>query len=412
MRKPLILIILAVSSWMYAQQLTRFMVVGDTHLYSPVPDLKETILYELVLAAIEEQVDFIFFTGDLSIRGFSDPAEEDSVLKDWRFVLDTLSIHNIKVYACRGNNDVSSKEAWDSLFCDNYSLPLNGPENEKNITYALEYNNILFISLDQYTESHRINQSWLDAQLDKNQKPHLFMAAHEPAFKLLHSNCMAAYPRERDVFWESLIAAGTKIYFCGHDHFYDHTIIDDGDNNPHNDIHQIIVGTGSHLHSDSEYNGDNGRWTPVRLFHEETNGYILIQVNGTDVHLKWKHRIEQNIFEDGGDSYHFLTAINEKNRLINDYALSQNYPNPFNPSTTIKFDLPKSSDVTLEIFNILGEKVVTLVSDRLTAGTYSYDWSRPAGIANGIYLYRLKASDSSQGAGKSIVKTRKMVLMR
>jgi hypothetical protein len=98
--------------------------------------------------------------------------------------------------------------------------------------------------------------------------------------------------------------------------------------------------------------------------------------------------------------------------LLKEFSLSQNYPNPFNPITTIAFDLPKSSKVTLKVFNILGEEVATLVSDRLTAGSYSYEWSRPAGIASGVYLYRLQAGDPSQSAGQSYVETRKMVLIR
>jgi hypothetical protein len=104
------------------------------------------------------------------------------------------------------------------------------------------------------------------------------------------------------------------------------------------------------------------------------------------------------------------------------YALKQNYPNPFNPATTIEFDLPKASDVTLKIFNVLGEEVEKLVSERLSAGSYSYHWSRTGGMASGIYLYRLKAGDPSQGApngqgptgqaGQGFVETKKMVLMR
>lgn len=86
------------------------------------------------------------------------------------------------------------------------------------------------------------------------------------------------------------------------------------------------------------------------------------------------------------------------------YYLHQNYPNPFNPSTTIEFDLPKASEVTLKIFNILGEEVVTLVSDRLTAGNYSYEWFMTSGMASGVYLYRLEAGE--------YVETRKMLLMR
>ncbi len=90
--------------------------------------------------------------------------------------------------------------------------------------------------------------------------------------------------------------------------------------------------------------------------------------------------------------------------LPSSFRLYQNYPNPFNPITTIKFNLPKTSEIMLKIFNILGEEVATLVSDRLTAGSYSYEWSRPAGMASGVYLYKLEAGD--------YVETRKMVLMK
>ena len=83
--------------------------------------------------------------------------------------------------------------------------------------------------------------------------------------------------------------------------------------------------------------------------------------------------------------------------------LYENYPNPFNPITTIDFELPKSGEVILKIYNILGEEVATLVSDRLSTGLYSYEWDA-SGYASGIYLYRLQAGD--------YVETRKMVLMR
>jgi hypothetical protein len=85
------------------------------------------------------------------------------------------------------------------------------------------------------------------------------------------------------------------------------------------------------------------------------------------------------------------------------YILHQNYPNPFNPSTTIQFDLPMTSEVTLKVFNILGEVVATLVSDRLSAGSYSYEWDA-SNLASGVYLYRLKAGD--------YIETRKMILMK
>jgi hypothetical protein len=85
------------------------------------------------------------------------------------------------------------------------------------------------------------------------------------------------------------------------------------------------------------------------------------------------------------------------------FELYQNYPNPFNPITTIEFVLPKTSEVTLKIFNILGEEVATLVYDKLHPGSYSYEWDA-SNVASGVYLYRLQAGD--------YVKTRKMVLIR
>jgi hypothetical protein len=85
------------------------------------------------------------------------------------------------------------------------------------------------------------------------------------------------------------------------------------------------------------------------------------------------------------------------------YSLYQNYPNPFNPITTIEFALPKTSNVSLKIFNILGEEVVTLVSNRLTAGIYTYEWDA-SNMASGVYLYHLET--------EGFIETMKMILMR
>ena len=395
---------LCIVPFLLALQTTRFMVVADSHINSPVSNFDETILYEIVMAAIDEQLDFIFFPGDLIVRSFSNPAEEDSVLKDWRFVLDTLAFHDIRVFACRGNNDVSSKASWDSLFKGEYTLPQNGPEGEKNITYALEYNNILFIAFDQYVNPHRINQKWLDDILAANTKPFIFTAGHEPAFKILKSSCMNAYPAARDSMWESLTAVGAKIFFCGHDHFYDRAIIDDGDENPHNDSQQIVVGTASYFHNDSEYNGDNGRWTPVRQFHEQANGYVLVEVIDDEMQLLWKHRIDTAFFDYGGDSFTAeVTGFNEDIRTIKNYKLFHNYPNPFNPKTVIRYVLPVNCHIDLSIYNIIGQKVVTLVNKKQPAGRYQVKW-QASNVSSGIYYYRLETRGFSNVKKMVVIK--------
>jgi hypothetical protein len=90
-----------------------------------------------------------------------------------------------------------------------------------------------------------------------------------------------------------------------------------------------------------------------------------------------------------------------RHTLPKQYALYQNFPNPFNPSTTIRYQLPEDSKVQMEIFNILGERVTTLVDESKKSGYYSEVWdisNSENGIASGIYFVRLIATcdDKSQ----------------
>ena len=96
------------------------------------------------------------------------------------------------------------------------------------------------------------------------------------------------------------------------------------------------------------------------------------------------------------------TAVGSENAVPTEYALSQNYPNPFNPSTTIRSDLPKSANVSLNIYNTLGQLVATLVNERKDAGSYQVQWN--ANVPTGIYFYRLQAGE--------YVETKRMVLLR
>ncbi len=89
--------------------------------------------------------------------------------------------------------------------------------------------------------------------------------------------------------------------------------------------------------------------------------------------------------------------------LPDEFALSQNYPNPFNPTTQIEFSVPESGNVTLEVFNVTGQRVAVLAEGMHSAGHYSliFDGSQ---LASGIYLYRLRS--------RSFSETRKMLLMK
>jgi len=89
------------------------------------------------------------------------------------------------------------------------------------------------------------------------------------------------------------------------------------------------------------------------------------------------------------------------------FALYQNYPNPFNPKTVISYQLPKISIVELYIYNILGQKVAELVSEKQPAGMYKVEWGA-TGFASGVYLYRL----SAQGETHNFSQSRKLILLK
>ncbi len=98
-----------------------------------------------------------------------------------------------------------------------------------------------------------------------------------------------------------------------------------------------------------------------------------------------------------------VITSSEFEETVTEYALKQNYPNPFNPSTNIRFALPEQSDVTLVVYNLLGQRVATLVNETRPAGWHevTFDASR---LASGVFIYRLEA--------EGYVETKSMILVK
>lgn len=97
------------------------------------------------------------------------------------------------------------------------------------------------------------------------------------------------------------------------------------------------------------------------------------------------------------------SSTGNENLYIKEYKFYTNYPNPFNPSTTIKFDIPQTTNVKLEIFDMLGNKIQTLSNENYKAGTYSFDFNA-AGLASGIYFCRIEAGDFSAVQKMTLIK--------
>ena len=129
-------------------------------------------------------------------------------------------------------------------------------------------------------------------------------------------------------------------------------------------------------------------------FQLTSKGNIDLAISGDDARIDYIILYSQQ----GG----VITDI-EQEDMVDRFALSQNYPNPFNPSTNINFTLPAASNATLSIYNLLGQKVATLIDGRLSAGAHSVQFNA-RNLASGVYFYQLKAGDLTLQKRMTLIK--------
>ncbi|MGE5845901.1 MAG: T9SS type A sorting domain-containing protein [Ignavibacteria bacterium] len=143
----------------------------------------------------------------------------------------------------------------------------------------------------------------------------------------------------------------------------------------------------------------------------ESNYQLLSYTNSS------LHKIEVLVKDDfpyvwvAGNGFHILLNqfekildVNQNNRPLKTFfSLFQNYPNPFNPSTTIRYQIPQRGFVSLEIYNLLGEEIKTLVNEEQSAGTYNIEFNGET-LSSGIYFYTLKSGN--------FIETKKFILLK
>jgi hypothetical protein len=125
------------------------------------------------------------------------------------------------------------------------------------------------------------------------------------------------------------------------------------------------------------------------------SGFNNIPVNGS-----WILQIVDGVAGDSGVlrawclqfTYQTLVGGIQTTEIPNYYSLAQNYPNPFNPSTTIKFSVPKTTSVSLKVYDVLGREVAVLVNEVKQAGFHTVDFNA-SNLASGIYFYKIEAGD-------------------
>jgi hypothetical protein len=99
----------------------------------------------------------------------------------------------------------------------------------------------------------------------------------------------------------------------------------------------------------------------------------------------------------------FIAKVEIEETIPQRYTLEQNFPNPFNPSTTIRYEIPRDVKVTIDVYNLLGQKIRTLVDEEHSAGVYQIVFTGEM-LASGVYFYRLQAGNYTE--------IKKMVLLR
>ncbi len=175
----------------------------------------------------------------------------------------------------------------------------------------------------------------------------------------------------------------------------------------HNAIYKKLGGAVCILQKSSEhyevmaYNAKYNSFIPLHL-SEEQGKAIEIKPGGSTALVITKHG-SLFAFDPSLEATAIGNEPGENRTLPEQFYLKQNYPNPFNPSTTIKYQLAKKTKVELTVYNVLGEKVATLVKEKQLAGTYSISFNG-ARFSSGIYFYRLSSDNFSC--------VRKMILMR
>ncbi|MFA6979749.1 MAG: phospholipase D-like domain-containing protein [Ignavibacteriaceae bacterium] len=162
----------------------------------------------------------------------------------------------------------------------------------------------------------------------------------------------------------------------------------------------LKVGTGLLHHKYAIVDGESGEtpylitgshnWSSAAENSNDENTVIIQDELIANLYLQ---EFTARYYEAGGKDSVFV-GIDSDNSVPSEYQLAQNYPNPFNPSTTIQYSLKESGKVDLDLYNMLGQKVLTLVNEFQSTGNHQVKFDASQ-LATGVYIYRIKANDFS-----------------
>jgi hypothetical protein len=338
-------------------------------------------------------VEFIITLGDNNYDVGSQSTIDDHIGKDYNqwiypYVGDIEgggspdSVN--RFFPSLGNHDWGTPGAIPYL--NYFVLPgndfINSSENERY--YDFVWDNIHFFAIDSDThepegyKSSSVQATWLQNELTNCDQTH----THWRIVYFHH----APYSSEKqvtDLRWD-FEGWGAHTVLAGHAHTYERVKVGNiryfvnglGGKSPRS-FGNIING------SEARFNGDNGAQ--------------LVTVTETEMTLEfWSIGTQTNNVPQLVDSYtDYSEVVNVEVSVPSNYYLSQNYPNPFNPTTKIKYSIPTESIVSIKVFDILGNEIRSLVSEKQEQGNYEIDFDG-RDLVSGIYLYKIQTGTFSQ----------------
>lgn len=343
-----------------------------------------------------EAVDFNLFMGDHVNSGSS--------TKDWDdwFEYGENFLEKHLIYHTGGNHE------YGPIYLNQFVMP----ENEK--WYSFEFGNALFICL--FTEEDLFTQhTWLVNELSTTTKTWKIVFFHKPFFTTgSHSGDMNLY---RSTWWKAFDDYGVDVILNGHTHYYLRTkpinlnisttsAVDRYGSNSGEGRLQIVAGS----------YGAPVKPTGNDWFIEEnksTMNYAKFSINDSILQMDAYNMsgilidhvsIDKKL---GSADYHPIDPKPDPTEFL----LSQNFPNPFKSSTTIDYSLSKSGYVIIEIFNLMGKRIETLVDEYQFIGDHQILW-RPKELNRGIYYYRLQTANSSSNSSPSFSETKMLMYQK
>lgn len=340
-----------------------------------------------------ESVDFHLFMGDHVSSGSS--------TTDWNNWFDRGEnfLRKNLIYHTGGNHE------FGPIYLNQFVMP----GNEK--WYSFEFGNAIFICL-LTEEDFETQYTWLVNELSTTTKAWKIVFFHKPFFTTgSHANDMNY---ERSTWWKALDDYGVDVVLGGHTHYYLRTkpinlnvsttsAVDEYGSNTGQGRLQIVTGSyGAPLKSTG-----NGWFIEENL---STMNYTKFEINDNVLNMNAYNM--SGVLIDHVTISKELTGIGDLvTKISTGISLNQNFPNPFNSSTTFNYSLPKSYYVTLNIYNIKGQEIESLIQGYQSIGEHQIHW-QPIELPSGIYFYRLELGDPSVSSLKRFSKIKKLIFQK